>query len=100
MDVYWITPGDLLIAWAAWVAITIGAVLLTVWALRPSAPPTPPVEPDAGLPPEMDVFMSAETIELPRGTGRHRVSARVGHAGQYRRGVDAPTAEVRSEAVR
>ncbi len=97
VDVYWITPGDLLIAWAAWVVVTIGAVLLTVWAIRP---PAPPVESDAGLPPEVDVFMSAETIELPRGTGRHRPQARVGHTGQYRRGVDAPTVEVRSEAVR
>ena len=96
VDVYWITPGDLLIAWAAWVVVTIGAVLLTVWALRAPAPPS---SPDAGLPPEVDVFMSAETIELPRG-GRHRPTARVGHAGQYRRGVDAPTVDVRSEAVR
>lgn len=40
VDVYWITPGDLLIAWAAWVVVTIGAVLLTVWALRAPAPPS------------------------------------------------------------
>ena len=96
VDVYWITPEDLLIAWAAWVVVTIGAVLLTVWALRAPAPPS---NPDAGLPPEVDVFMSAETIELPRGTGRHRPPARVSHAGQYRRGVDAPTVEARSEVV-
>lgn len=35
IEVYSITALDLLVAWLAWVVITLAAVVFTVWLLRP-----------------------------------------------------------------
>ncbi|MEU7980533.1 hypothetical protein AB0B63_18615 [Micromonospora sp. NPDC049081] len=58
VELYVVTPRDLLVAWIAWVVITLAAVGFAVLVLR-----QPPACPVCG---GVDSPESARTVELPR----------------------------------
>ncbi|MER7331601.1 MULTISPECIES: hypothetical protein [unclassified Micromonospora] len=74
IEVYFVTAEDVLVAFVAWVVVTLAAVWFAVWVLRPRPADTTPAESRE----------CAETVELPRPRSHGPRTGTI-HAPQYQR---------------
>lgn len=89
IELYIVSPADLLVAFLAWVAVTLLAVGFAVWVMRAGRP--------EGEPPAAPVEC-AETVELPR-RSLHRPHTGTIHAPRDRHAGDDATVVIK-RAVR